>query len=85
MLGKKYRISKIQSTVLKKVNTLKCPNEDSSVPLGREKKFGFVCQENPWISLKRMLIGHLSVKMLYKGAAVFGRNKSLLLLSQQLL
>jgi hypothetical protein len=35
---KKYRIPKIQSTELKKVNILKCPNEDTSVPLGREKK-----------------------------------------------
>ena len=29
---------KIQSTELKKVNKLKCPSEDASVPLGREKK-----------------------------------------------
>jgi hypothetical protein len=35
---KKYRISKIQYTELKKVNKLKCQNEDASVPLGREKK-----------------------------------------------
>ena len=35
---KKYRLSKIQSTELKKVNKLKCPSEDASVPLGREKK-----------------------------------------------
>ena len=35
---KKYRIHKIQSTELKKVNKLKCPSEDASVPLGREKK-----------------------------------------------
>ena len=35
---KKYRITKIQSTELKKVNKLKCPSEDTSVPLGREKK-----------------------------------------------
>jgi hypothetical protein len=33
---KEYRIPKIQSTELKKVNKLKCPN-DTSVPLGREK------------------------------------------------
>ena len=33
-----YRIHKIQSTELKKVNKLKCPSEDASVPLGREKK-----------------------------------------------
>jgi hypothetical protein len=32
---KKYRIPKIQSTELKKLNKLKCPSE---VPLGREKK-----------------------------------------------
>ena len=35
---KKYRIPKIQSTELKKVNKLKDPSEDASVPLGREKK-----------------------------------------------
>jgi hypothetical protein len=34
----KYRIPKIQSTELKKVSKLKCPSEDTSVPLGREKK-----------------------------------------------
>jgi hypothetical protein len=33
----KYRIPKIQSTELKKVNKLKCPSEDTSVPFGREK------------------------------------------------
>ena len=33
-----YRIPKIQSTELIKVNKLKCPSEDTSVPLGREKK-----------------------------------------------
>jgi hypothetical protein len=35
---KLYRILKIQSTELQKLNKLKCPSEDSSVPLGREKK-----------------------------------------------
>ena len=35
---KKYRIPKIQSTELKKVNKLKGPSEDTSVPLGRGKK-----------------------------------------------
>jgi hypothetical protein len=35
---KKYRIYKIQSTELEKVNKLKCASEDASVPLGREKK-----------------------------------------------
>jgi hypothetical protein len=34
---KKYRISKIQPTDLK-VNKLKCPSEDTSVQIGREKK-----------------------------------------------
>ena len=34
---KKYRIPKIQSTELKKVNKLKCPSEDDSGPLGRKK------------------------------------------------
>jgi hypothetical protein len=33
-----YRTPKIQSTKLKKVNKLKYPSEDPSVPLGREKK-----------------------------------------------
>ena len=35
---KEYRIPKIQSTELKKVNKLKGPSEDASVPLGREMK-----------------------------------------------
>ena len=35
---KKYRILKIQSTELKKVHKLRCPREDASVSLGREKK-----------------------------------------------
>jgi hypothetical protein len=35
---KKNNIPKIQSTELRKVNKLKGPNEDASVPLGREKK-----------------------------------------------
>jgi hypothetical protein len=34
----KYRIPKIQSIELNKVNKLKCPSEDATVPLGREKK-----------------------------------------------
>ena len=33
-----YRIHKIQSTEFKRLNKLKCPSEDTSVPLGREKK-----------------------------------------------
>ena len=33
-----YRIPKIQTTDLKKVNKPKDPREDSSIPLGREKK-----------------------------------------------
>jgi hypothetical protein len=33
-----YRIPKIQSTELKKLNKRKCPSEDASVPLGRENK-----------------------------------------------
>jgi hypothetical protein len=33
-----YRIPKIQFTELKKLNKLKCPSEDASVPLGRENK-----------------------------------------------
>jgi len=34
----KYRIPETQSTELRKVNKLKGPSEDTSVPLGREKK-----------------------------------------------
>ena len=34
----KYRIPKIQSTEFKKVNKLKSPSEDASVPLGKKKK-----------------------------------------------
>jgi hypothetical protein len=34
----KYRTPKILSTVLKKVNRLKGPSEDASVPLEREEK-----------------------------------------------
>jgi hypothetical protein len=33
-----YKIPKVQSRELKKVNKLKCPSEDTSVPLGKEKK-----------------------------------------------
>jgi hypothetical protein len=35
---KRHRIPRIQSTELKKVNKLKSPSEDASIPLGREKK-----------------------------------------------
>jgi hypothetical protein len=35
---KSYRIPKIQSTELKNLNKLKCPSENTSLPLGREKK-----------------------------------------------
>jgi hypothetical protein len=35
---KPYRIHKIQATEFKRPNKLKCPSEDASVPLGREKK-----------------------------------------------
>ena len=34
----KYKISKIQSTELKTVNKVKCPNENASVLLEMEKK-----------------------------------------------
>jgi hypothetical protein len=34
----KYRLPKISSIEIKKVNELKDPSEDTSVPLGREKK-----------------------------------------------
>ena len=36
--SQKYRIPKIQSRELRTVNKLKGPSEDTSVPLGREKK-----------------------------------------------
>jgi hypothetical protein len=36
--GETYRIHKIQSTELKKLNKLKCPSEDAPVPLGKEKR-----------------------------------------------
>jgi hypothetical protein len=38
ILTKKYRILRIQSTELKKVNKPKGPSENTSIPLGREKK-----------------------------------------------
>ena len=38
ILAKKYRISRIQSTELKKVNKQKGPSEDASIPLGRKQK-----------------------------------------------
>ena len=38
ILAKKYRIPRIQSTELKKVNKLKGPSEDASILLGRGKK-----------------------------------------------
>jgi hypothetical protein len=38
MSQKNYRVPKIQSTELKKINKLKWPSEDTSVPLGRVKK-----------------------------------------------
>jgi hypothetical protein len=37
-ISQKYRIPKIQSTEFKKVNKLKGPSEDVSIPLGRGKK-----------------------------------------------
>jgi hypothetical protein len=33
-----YRLPKTQSTEFKRLNKLKCPSKDVSVPLGREKK-----------------------------------------------
>jgi hypothetical protein len=35
---KKYRMPRIQSTELKKVNNPKGPSEDASIPIQREKK-----------------------------------------------
>ena len=37
-LPKKYKLPRIQSTELKKVNKQKGPSEDASITLGREKK-----------------------------------------------
>ena len=41
----------MQSIELKKVNNQKCPSEDASVPLGREKKAitGQVVEEGSWV------------------------------------
>jgi hypothetical protein len=39
----------LQSTELKKVNKLKNPSEDASVPLGREKKAEGRGREENWI------------------------------------
>ena len=39
-LPKKYKLPRIQSTKLKKVNKEKGSSEDASIPLGREKKGG---------------------------------------------
>jgi hypothetical protein len=38
LVKKMYRIPKIQSTELKNINTLKRPNKDASVLIGKEKK-----------------------------------------------
>ena len=38
VLDKKYRIAKIKPTEFKKFNKQKCPNENASIPLGRENK-----------------------------------------------
>ena len=35
---KNYRVPKTQSTEIKMFSQLKCPREDTSVPLGRENK-----------------------------------------------
>jgi hypothetical protein len=43
--NKPYRIPKIQSTELKKFSKLKGPRDDTSVPLGREKKQSQVGRE----------------------------------------
>jgi hypothetical protein len=49
--SKKYRISRILSTELKKVSKLKGPSGDASVTLGREKKAitrGRGSEEHEW-------------------------------------
>jgi hypothetical protein len=38
ILAKRYRIPRMQSTELKKINKLQGPSEDISIPLGREKR-----------------------------------------------
>jgi hypothetical protein len=38
IFAKKYRIPRIPSTELKKINELNSPSEGASIPLGREKK-----------------------------------------------
>jgi hypothetical protein len=43
-----YRIPKIQYTELKLVNKLKCPREDASIPLVREKKQSQVGKGGGW-------------------------------------
>ena len=51
---------KIQSTELKKVNKLKGPSEDTSVPLGREKKA--ITSEEGWRDLGGKVDGGGNVK-----------------------
>ena len=46
-----YRIPRIQSTDLKKLNSSKGPSEDISIPLGREKRSqGRDMEETGWES-----------------------------------
>jgi hypothetical protein len=57
-----YRIPKIQSTELKKLNKLKCPSEDASVPLGGEKKAIISGREGgtlegKWVGLEGWWVG----------------------------
>ena len=50
---KKYRISRMQSTELKKVTKSKGPNEEASIPLGKKKKQseeGGESEESGWES-----------------------------------
>ena len=54
ILAKKYRIPRIQSTDLKKLNSSKGPSEDISIPLGREKRSqGRDMEETGWESWGR--------------------------------
>jgi hypothetical protein len=45
---KKYRIPKIQFKELKKVNKLKCPSEDTSVPLGLSPTWEGEASNHKW-------------------------------------
>ena len=60
----KYRVHKIQSTEFKRLNKLKCPIEDSSVPLGREKKAITSVEGGTWE--RKWMEGGAVKKRIYK-------------------